>query len=420
MPDTVIKQTSEPPVVRPADIPEQTQIRLREAVRKEFESQKKQTASHESIVLGKEASHVAATANEETLAQYAKRGHQLFHRFLREKELPHETQFSDIDARSLSVWLVSLKPTIKASTWRFYRASMYHFLNARQDDGVNVEQAMHILERDAIIRSRDAVSGNKRNRGTLLGTEKRSSSSLKLKKIPEKDIARILAWLRMKSRSQYATSLGIWLRAGILCGLRPSEWKMTHIEEVRDESTVYNRRVWLYVICAKATNGRGFGVSRTLDISTFDNESLSIVKKMSSLGAEWFSAGTFTENQDSCSHLLARCCRQLWPRRKYRVSLYSARHQAIANWKALGMSQAEISVLAGHASLATAAERYGRRTSGWSSIKFSPVPVKEELTVALEREALANERRLSIKQATPVVKAPAEQAPAKPTMQPGF
>lgn len=387
------------------DIPEQTQIRLREAVRKEFETKKKNSNKNTSIVLGKEASHTEVTASDETLEQYAKRGNQLFHRFLREKNLPHETPFSDLDSRTLSVWLMTLKPTIKASTWRFYRASLYHYLNARQDEGVNVEQAMHILERDAIIRSRDAVSGNKKNRGTLIGTEKRSSSSLKLKKIPEKDIVRILAWLRIKSRSQYAAYLNIWLRAGILCGLRPSEWKMTHIEEVADPTAIHNRKVWLYVICAKATNGRGFGVSRTLDISTFDNESLDIVKRMSEYGAKWFSDGVFAEYQDSCSHLLARCCRQLWPRRKYRIALYSARHQAIANWKSLGMTQAEISVLAGHASLATAAERYGRRTSGWSSVKCAPAAVKEELDIALEREALANERRLTLKQATPIVKA---------------
>lgn len=368
---------------------------------KEFEDYEPED-SEPSRILGEAAVLVETTATPETLAKYEVRGRQLFHRYLREKGIAHEDATpGDADAPRFVTWLFALKPTLKATTWRMYRAAVHYYLELHIDQGGNITEAQALLERDAAIRSRDAFSGNRRSKGTRDGTEKIASSSLKMKRIPVDDMQRILSWLRIKSRSRWSQATSTWLSAGLLCGLRPSEWERTHLHETPDQLALHNRRVWLYVICAKATNGRGFATSRTIDLSTFDDESLGIIREMVEMAGKWRKAGTFRENQNSCAQLLANCVRNLWPRRKMSISLYSARHQAIANWKAAGRTRAEISVLAGHASIMTAAEKYGRKSSGWSGVKAIPNAVPEELSIANERALEYEARMLTIRQSEP-------------------
>lgn len=389
---------------------------MREYERARFEKEHEsddEDSAEPSRVLGSAAVLVETTATQETLARYETRGRQLFHRYLREKGIAHEDASpGDADAPRFIAWLFALKPTLKASTWRMYRSSVHYYLELHIDQGGNITEAQSLLERDAAIRSRDAFSGNQKARGTRDGTSKIASSSLKMKRIPVKDMQRIMSWLRVRSRSRWSQATATWLTAGLLCGLRPSEWERTHIHEVEDKYALYGRRAWLYVICAKATNGRGFATSRTIDLSTFDDDSLNSVKSMVALAAKWRQAGTFRENQNSCAQLLANGVRWLWPRRKMTISLYSARHQAIANWKAAGLSRVEIAVLAGHASIMTAAEKYGRRSSGWSGVKAIPSAVQEELKIALEREEEYEARMLTMRQARkPIEPAPRPQSP---------
>ncbi len=361
-----------------------------------------------SRVLGTAAVLVETTASQKTLERYEARGRQLFHRYLREKGIAHEDASpGDADAPRFVAWLFAVKPTLKATTWRMYRAAVHYYLELHIDQGGNITEAQSLLERDAAIRSRDAFSGNQKARGTRNGTDKVASSSLKMKRIPVNDMQRIMSWLRVRSRSRWSQATAIWLTAGLLCGLRPSEWERTYLHEIEDKKALYGRRAWLFVICAKATNGRGFATSRTIDLSTFDDESLASVKDMVNLAATWRRAGTFRENQNTCAQLLANGVRWLWPRRKMTISLYSARHQAIANWKAAGLSRVEIAVLAGHASIMTAAEKYGRKSSGWSGVKAIPSAVQEELTIAHEREQEYAARMLTIRQS----RRPPEPAP---------
>lgn len=56
----------------------------------------------------------------------------------------------------------------------------------------------------------------------------------------------------------------------------------------------------------------------------------------------------------------------------YRVSLYSTRHQAVANAKAAKLSVFEIAGFFGHASIATNSRHYGKAWNGWSKFSFMP------------------------------------------------
>jgi hypothetical protein len=57
-----------------------------------------------------------------------------------------------------------------------------------------------------------------------------------------------------------------------------------------------------------------------------------------------------------------------------RPSLYSTRHQAIANAKRSGMSPREIAAMFGHVSTRTAQRHYGRKAQGWQDFRFRPSP----------------------------------------------
>ncbi len=111
---------------------------------------------------------------------------------------------------------------------------------------------------------------------------------------------------------------------------------------------------------AKATNGRANGVVRTLDISEFNEGAIASVQRMSDKGLQAHAAGRYREFQSNCAQTLYHACRKLWPRRKMHYALYSCRHQFIANHKALGLPNEEISALAGHRVDDTAVHNYAR------------------------------------------------------------
>src|SRR3546814_20504862 len=79
-----------------------------------------------------------------------------------------------------------------------------------------------------------------------------------------------------------------WLVAGIWTGLRPAEWRSTDLEMREDQPAPFGRRAWLYVINAKATNGRGNGMMRTLDLTNFSDPVLGSIGRTSQRGSRWF------------------------------------------------------------------------------------------------------------------------------------
>lgn len=185
--------------------------------------------------------------------------------------------------------------------------------------------------------------------------------------------------------------LADWIRAGILTGLRPTEWKATELEVREDPSAAYGRRVFLYVLNAKATDGRGTGLVRTLDLSAFPE--METVRPMAKRSREWLEGNRYAEMQGQCSRLLYGVEAKIWPTRRYHCSPYSTRHQAISNWKSI-LQPAEIAAIVRHGVTATAAEHYGKKRSSWppTRIPASPRPVPEELAVVRDRIHLLEQR----------------------------
>ena len=128
----------------------------------------------------------------------------------------------------------------------------------------------------------------------------------------------------------------------------------------------------LNLVTAKATNGRGNGCFRTLDLSAYDPRERRQVEVMLALAADLL-------NEDVCPDLLharlserlARACDRA---RVRRVCFYTLRHQALATAKAHGPIE-EASALAGHGVTRTVTESYAKARSGWKTsprVKATP------------------------------------------------
>jgi integrase len=179
------------------------------------------------------------------------------------------------------------------------------------------------------------------------------TSAMKAKRLPLADLECLELRLRRFSRSALASTTADWLRAGCLTGLRPCEWSDARLDG--DMLVVANR---------KTSNSRGNGPVRTLDLSALSAADLKVVERMASTGAGWQAFGDFEIYQKRCAQVVYVTCKDIWPVKNPHYTLYSCRHQAVANSK-VSMGRSEVSALVGHATERTAQRSYGRRSAAW-------------------------------------------------------
>ena len=224
-------------------------------------------------------------------------------------------------------WILANKPQWSKSTWYIYRQSA-------------------LMKLASLDGSRRAITRLK------LSQPPARKPSKRVKRFREPDLKRVLLYLEKISRSIYATHLGLWLRAGILTGLRPSEWK--HCELNGD---------FLRVKSEKFTDWCGLSEYRTLSLKEFSNNNLAVIEAMVTLGRLLNADGSYERHMASCAQLLHDACVRL---NLPPYTLYSARHQAVSNLKAGGLSPSEISAVCGHKTT-KGASGYGRKSSGWNT-----------------------------------------------------
>lgn len=274
--------------------------------------------------------------SNETETAYLLRAGQLDRRFSREAG---PGALDDLDG--YVEWLSALRGTVTPATWRCYRAaSAYHF----EHHGKPVQAAK--------IRALDNV-------GCLPRARQRDgharTSARKQKHLSPNDRKALHDALRI-SGSRYAPALRLALEATRIVGLRPAEWATARMDLGADGENL------LVVTNAKHSNDRAHGEYRTLRLGMVSKKELSVVVRMAQVGhqqqAQWqrFYEGLRKTMQETTF--------RLWPSRKTRPSLYSARHQFAADAKAAGMSKAEVAALMGHAVDETATTHYGKKRRG--------------------------------------------------------
>jgi hypothetical protein len=94
----------------------------------------------------------------------------------------------------------------------------------------------------------------------------------------------------------------------------------------------------------------------------------------------WSLAQQFEMRHSQCAQLLYKTCSVLFPRQRQRYSLFSLRHQFIANMKTI-YRPAEVAALVGHISEDEAVEHYGKRRAAWlpEEIRDMPAPMPGEV-----------------------------------------
>jgi hypothetical protein len=291
------------------------------------------------------------TKTEQTKQRYINRALQLTRRIKTELELSDN---DDLDVRQLVVWLNQHKPTINAKTWRQYKSSVIYYLENHEDTQAATE---------AIEYLKDITS-----QGALAYTER--TSSLKLKKISFEDWEKLDTFLKLKN-NKWHEELRSWLRASIITGLRPVEWKNAQF-------FIHNGQSALKIQNAKNTNGRGNGPTRTLLLQNLRDSDLVAIKTHLNNIRTFAGMGEYEFFYQGCSIALYKACRKCWPRRKRHITLYSTRHQFSANAKSSGMSRLEVAALMGHAVDETAGEHYGRKQAG--NEKIGVLPLEDEVS----------------------------------------
>lgn len=304
---------------------------------------------------------------DKTKEDYMSRANQLINRAKKELLISKNEKF---DVRQLVVWLVERKHTLARSTWRQYKSSIIFYLENYEDLQSSSE---------AIEYLKDITS---------IGAMKKSTrtSSLKLKKITFEDWQKLDNFLKTKDL-KWHQQLRDWLRASILTGLRPVEWKNAAFIE-------YDGKPALKIKNAKNTNGRSHGETRTLILDNISEEDIKIIKSHITNIRTFLGMDEYEYFYKGCHFALYKACRECWPKRKKHITLYSTRHQFSANAKSSGFSKQEVAAMMGHAVDDTATIHYGRKTAGNEELSVKPIEDEVSKVRSVENKGF-NPKKLS-------------------------
>lgn len=243
----------------------------------------------------------------------------------------------DLEPDSLIAWLEAKRDGVSPSTWRQRRAALGYYM-----EGIQKNKGLSDRIREISIE----------------GCPKSSRTSANKKKsISDSELMELSNFLSVPESSDISRITFRWLSVGILTGLRPSEWWGSKLTERVDT-------LELKVQNGKQTNGRSNGPTRTLiayNLESYEREGLiahwRLIDSLSS-------RDQFDLLQRSCSDKMRYASKSLWPRKKKKPSLYSSRHQFLANSKKDRVPLDLMAATVGHGTDRTATEHYGRRMYG--------------------------------------------------------
>lgn len=296
---------------------------------------------------------------EKTDAAYEKRAIMLMKRVGR---LYNKTP-DIVDPRQVVIWLKFNTPELSHNSFRQYKSALMHYFTKVLKTPIALEAAEHLM----------GLSGQLALRKTT------KTSGKKAKNMNKNRFDQLLIHLH-KENFKYDHIIICWLQAGLLCGLRPIEWRTAELIEHEGELA-------LKVLNAKSTNDRSNGTYRTLLLGDMSEDELNIVKQqLYNVKANSFDEESYNKFYLACSKRLSMVNAALFKSGKH-ITLYSARHQFSANAKAAKMSTQEVAALMGHAVDETAVEHYGKAMFG-STGGMKVKPVKEQVMTVKQSQNL--------------------------------
>ena len=256
----------------------------------------------------------------------------------------HQREHDGWDWAAFVNGLIARRPTLRASSFRQYRAAVLWALQA--DAPPNADELR--------ARLRDVGSA-----GRCRDLPQRTSAG-KAKSVRIEDVHRLVVWLQ-EHGGTWDDLAARWLFWSVQTGLRPIEWRDAMLQA---NASGYS----LVVRNAKHSHGRSYGEHRTVHL------------QIETSGANALKAfldrvqGDFEVAYQGCRLALHRATKTLWPRRMQQPSLYTGRHQFAANAKASGLMPEAIAALMGHAVTETHQTHYGKRRSGQAGLIVAADP----------------------------------------------
>lgn len=311
---------------------------------------------------------IIVTKNDATKAAYLDRAKALLDRFKKEKPGDNGSPKEFVD------WVVLLKPEISRSTWRQYKASVVWYLELKKE----IE-----LADDLKAIGNDGCKDVKQ-----VPIEKRNTSSRKKKSVTEREEELIVQHLTETSKESFwAKPTLAFFKAIMATGLRPEEWQHSGLLTESSEQHNFESYPVLKVRNAKQTNGRSHGEFRHLHLDELEETDLLYIRIALQYANPRSPQGWITPNGKAESwheyykylraHLY-RVTSKLFPTAGRRVTIYSCRHQFIANLKKAKYGKDEVAALVGHGTDETATVHYGRAKFGRTR-KGLPKPNLEEV-----------------------------------------
>lgn len=319
-----------------------------------------------------------ATSSEATKIEYTNIFRRKQAQCAREKRINPD----QLTAQDFVRWLISGKLQMSKATWRLYKAASIHGLSTRQEEVLkergHPDEALQL----AIVELMAEPQTGAIRKGT-------QGPALKKKTVKEEFLDEITAYLE--------TNGGVWnqraatyIRATIRVGLRPIEWgavSLTH--------------PFLVVQNAKHTNGRAAGKERWIPITaegwndwlteraeshihTEEIRARYFLAREKAPASMWRSAENeieanlkeiatwrsehpeepFRRYNDQVAQAIARACKALRPKGSNPMSMYTLRHQFLANLKNV-LPDVGIAELAGHITARTAKKSYSKAQQGY-------------------------------------------------------
>jgi hypothetical protein len=305
------------------------------------------------------------TQQDSTKRQYR----MLYDRLQRMASAANGTLGTEASPRQVAEVFLKREGDWAQSTARLYRASLAFVF--RETGSIASSEALRLIYRcgedpECLEKFREEIRAERKKRRRT----RPKTSAKKSKSISDKDLHLLKERLE-NSLSKYARSTLLWFSAGIITGLRPSEWQSAQLGRNNDGEGV------LVVINAKNTNGRAHGTTRTIRLHEISKQDFKIVEEhLRNVESHKFSQN-FADFYLGCRKLIFRISKQIWPRRLKRPALYTSRHKFGADAKSSTYDRYQIAALMGHASTETAYQHYGRRHtgSGNMSVKASQLDI---------------------------------------------
>lgn len=223
-----------------------------------------------------------------------------------------------------------------------------------------------------------------------LPKKSKNTSAKKLKAFPDEAVDILMETARTEKSPSLLRAL-LFIRANLYVGLRPVEWFGANLIEYqhrnafgepkhRSDGTVETSPA-LELTNAKHSSIRGNGDKRTILLDTLNERQIQHLQQWIQLVNELKSEELMLLPEAAINRKiygsLQRAIRSVLSSAEWNgemPTIYSTRHQAVANARADGQTQQEIAALFGHSSTNTARRHYGKKYAGYSGRSMRAAP----------------------------------------------